>query len=286
VVPIYTVVNDNNEIVTASPRESKNFYSLNWIQEKVYELFFWRHDEGSISINLFFMNREDASSYLHEICKKEPKEAETSGLKIKTIGLDVFYKLNRTSPPKTQNRLIADLKEIDSLLANYINSSSCIIHPKQKYSKDWFQGNPIYTIKLQKNPTNKTLSEYYFHNSRDKKIIFFSREDALKAWKNFLSRETNLPLPRNPKLEIYNLESLLFDIENITDKSLELVFVPPYDTYINLREEIGEQLASGNNLIQEYIFKFKLNLNNLQRFYKGVMWLFTSDTLPSEENSW
>jgi len=286
VVPIYTVVNDNNEIVTASPRESKNFYSLNWIQEKVYELFFWRHDEGSISINLFFMNREDASSYLHEICKKEPKEAETSGLKIKTIGLDVFYKLNRTSPPKTQNRLIADLKEIDSLLANYINSSSCIIHPKQKYSKDWFQGNPIYTIKLQKNPTNKTLSEYYFHNSRDKKIIFFSREDALKAWKNFLSRETNLPLPRNPKLEIYNLESLLFDIENITDKSLELVFVPPYDTYINLREEIGEQLASGNNLIQEYIFKFKLNLNNLQRFYKGVIWLFTSDTLPSEENSW
>jgi hypothetical protein len=286
VVPIYTVVNDNNEIVTASPRESKNFYSLNWIQEKVYELFFWRHDEGSISINLFFMNKEDASSYLHEICKKEPKEAETSGLKIKTIGLDVFYKLNRTSPPKTQNRLIADLKEIDSLLANYINSSSCIIHPKQKYSKDWFQGNPIYTIKLQKNPTNKTLSEYYFHNSRDKKIIFFSREDALKAWKNFLSRETNLPLPRNPKLEIYNLESLLFDIENITDKSLELVFVPPYDTYINLREEIGEQLASGNNLIQEYIFKFKLNLNNLQRFYKGVIWLFTSDTLPSEENSW
>lgn len=286
VVPIYTVVNDNNEIVTASPRESKNFYSLHWIQEKVYELFFWRHDEGSISINLFFMNKEDASSYLHEICKKEPKEAETSGLKIKTIGLDVFYKLNRTSPPKTQNRLIADLKEIDSLLTNYISSSSCVIHPKQKYSKDWFQGNPVYTIKLQKNPTNKTLSDYYFHNSRDKKVIFFSREDALKAWKNFLSRETNLPLPRNPKVEIYNLESLLFDIENIRDKSLELVFVPPYDTYINLREEMSEQLSSGNNLIQEYIFKFKLNLNNLQRFYKGVVWLFTSDTLPSEENSW
>lgn len=286
VVPIYTVVNDNNEIVTASPRESKNFYSLHWIQEKVHELFFWRHDEGSISINLFFMNKEDASSYLHEICKKEPKEAETSGLKIKTIGLDVFYKLNRTSPPKTQNRLIADLKEIDSLLTNYISSSSCIVHPKQKYSKDWFQGNPIYTIKLQKNSTNKELSEYYFHNSKDKKIIFFSREDAQKAWKNFLSRETNLPLPQNPKVEIYNLESLLFDTENLTDKSLELVFVPPYDTYLNLREEIHEQLSQGTNPVQEYVFKAKLNLKNLERFYKGVIWLFTSDTLPSEENSW
>jgi len=286
VVPIYTVVNDNNEIVTASPRESKNFYSLHWIQEKVYELFFWRHDEGSISINLFFMNKEDASSYLHEICKKEPREAETSGLKIKTIGLDVFYKLNRTSPPKTQNRLIADLKEIDSLLTNYISSSSCIVHPKQKYSKDWFQGNPIYTIKIQKSSTNKALSEYYFHNSKDKKIIFFSREDAQKAWKNFLSRETNLPLPQNPKVEIYNLESLLFDIENLADKSLELVFVPPYDTYLNLREEIHDQLSPGTNPIQEYLFKVKLNLKNLQRFYKGIIWLFTSDTLPSEENSW
>jgi len=286
VVPIYTVVNDNNEIVTASPRESKNFYSLHWIQEKVHELFFWRHDEGSISINLFFMNKEDASSYLHEICKKEPREAETSGLKIKTIGLDVFYKLNRTSPPKTQNRLIADLKEIDSLLTNYISSSSCIVHPKQKYSKDWFQGNPIYTIKIQKSSTNKAVSEYYFHNSKDKKIIFFSREDAQKAWKNFLSRETNLPLPQNPKVEIYNLESLLFDIENLTDKSLELVFVPPYDTYLNLREEIHDQLSPGTNPIQEYLFKVKLNLKSLQRFYKGVIWLFTSDTLPSEENSW
>jgi hypothetical protein len=286
VIPVYTVVNDNNEIVTASPRESKNFYSLHWIQEKIFELFFWRHDEGSISINLFFMNKEDASSYLHEICKKEPKEAENSGLKIKTVGLDVFYRLNRTSPPKTQNRLIANLKEIDSLLAKYISSASFIVHPKQKYAKDWFQGNPVYIIKLQKNSTNKTLSEYFFHNSRDKKIIFFSREDAIKAWKNFLVREANLPLKQSPNVEIYNLESLLFDIENISDKSPELVFVPPYDAYLELKDHRNEELSPNPDPIQEYVFKMKLNLRNLQRFYKGIIWLFTSDTLPTEENSW
>lgn len=286
VIPVYTVVNDNNEIVTASPRESTNFYSLKWIQEKVLELFFWRYDEGPISINLFFMNKEDASSYLHEVCRKEPKEAETSGLKVKTVGLDVFYKLNRTSPPKTQNRLIADLKEIDSLLTNYINSPSFVVHPKQKYSKDWFQGNPIYTIKFQKNFTNKTLSDYYFHNSRDKKIIFFNREDAVKAWRNFISRETKLPLAQNPSLEIYNLESFLFDIENITDNSPQLIFVPPYDAYLKLREELTEQSLPNSNPIQEHLFRMRLNLKNLQRFYKGVIWLFTSDTLPSEENSW
>lgn len=285
-VPIYTVVNDNNEIVTASPRESKNFYSLKWIREKMRELFFWRQDEGPISINLFFMNKEDASSYLHEICKKEPREAEISGLKIKTIGLDMFYKLNRTSPPKTQNRLVADLKEVDSLLTSHINSTACIVHPKQKYAKDWFQGNPIYILKLQTSFTSKTLFGYSVPNSQDKKFVFFSREDALKAWKNFLSREVKLPLKHDPKVEIYNLESLLFDIENMTDKSPELVFVPPYGSYLELRGDINEQVLVNPNPIQEYMFKMKLNLRNLERFYKGIIWLFTSDTLPSEENSW
>ena len=75
-VPVYTVVNKQNEIVTASTRDCRGSNSLQWIQNKYNEIFFWEHDEGSVSINLFFMNREDASSYLHEICKKEPKEEQ------------------------------------------------------------------------------------------------------------------------------------------------------------------------------------------------------------------
>nr|YP_009420259.1 hypothetical protein [Cryptomonas curvata]ASO75747.1 hypothetical protein [Cryptomonas curvata] len=285
-IPIYTVVNDNNEIVTASPRDGKQFYSLKWIQEKFNELFFWTHDEGPISINLFFMNAEDASSYLHEICKKEPREAENLGLKIKNVGLDVFYKLNRTSPPKIQSRLIADLKEIDLVLTSYSSTSSCAMHPKQKYSKNWFQGSPIYTIKFQKDPSNRSLSEYFFHSGDEKKVIFFSKKDALRAWKTLLSREPNLHLHGIPSMEIYNLESLLFDMENDGEQSVEIVFVPPYQTYLNLKEEKNDAVVLKNNLIQECLFKAKLNLKNLERFSRGVVWLFTSDTLPSEENSW
>jgi hypothetical protein len=106
-IPVYTVVNKKNEIVTASPRESKESNSLDWFQNKYNELFFWTGDNGSISLSLFFMNKEDAATYLHEICKKEPKESEILGLSIKTVGLDVFYRFNRTSAPKTQTRLIA-----------------------------------------------------------------------------------------------------------------------------------------------------------------------------------
>jgi hypothetical protein len=285
-IPTYTVVNKNNEIITASPRDYKTSYSLKWLREKSNELFFWSHDEGSVSINLFFMNKEDAASYLHEICKKEPKESENLGLKIKSVGLDVFYRLNRTSPPKTQSRLVADLSEVDQLLTSYIGKDKCRVHPKQKYSNSWFQGNPIYTMKLQKNPLRKTLSEYFFQNSSEKKIIFFNKEDAVKAWKIFLSKKMYFELNKNPAIEIYNLESLLLDIENNAEKTMDTIFVPPYDSYVEWTLAKKHLPPIESNILKDSIFKFQLNLKNLHRFYRGIIWLFTSDTLPSEENSW
>jgi len=285
-IPTYTVVNKNNEIITASPRDYKTSYSLKWLREKSNELFFWSHDEGSVSINLFFMNKEDAASYLHEICKKEPKESENLGLKIKSVGLDVFYRLNRTSPPKTQSRLVADLSEVDQLLTSYIGKDKCRVHPKQKYSNSWFQGNPIYTMKLQKNPLRKTLSEYFFQNSSEKKIIFFNKEDAVKAWKIFLSKKMYFELNKNPAIEIYNLESLLLDLENNAEKTMDTIFVPPYDSYVEWTLAKKHLPPIESNILKDSIFKFQLNLKNLHRFYRGIIWLFTSDTLPSEENSW
>jgi hypothetical protein len=162
------------------------------------------------------------------------------------------------------------------------------MHPKQKYSKDWFQGNPVYTIKFQKNPAGKTLSEYFFQNSSEKKIIFFSKEDALKAWGIFLSKRPDLHVDNNPSLEIYNLESLLLDVENNSELSGNVIFVPPYSSYTKLESEKKQvQLTFHNrNSINDSVFRLKLSLKEMQRFYKGVLWLFTSDTLPSEENSW
>jgi len=285
-VPVYTVVNKQNELVTASTREYKNSHSLHWIQNKYNEIFFWEYDEGSVAINLFFMNKEDAASYLHEICKREPKEAENLGLKIKTIGLDVFYKLNRTSAPKTQSRLVGDLKEIDSLLTKYSYESICSMHPKQKYSKDWFQGNPIYVIKFHKSLRNKTIAPYSYQDSYEKKLIFFSKEDAMKAWKVFLVKKSIFSLNTKPSIEIYNLENFLLDVENTPDSSLELSFIPPYKSYVELKSQNNQGLFVKSSFTEEYLYKTRLCLKSLQRFYKGVIWLFTSDTLPSEENSW
>ena len=64
------------------------------------------------------------------------------------------------------------------------------------------------------------------------------------------------------------------------------MFVPPYNSYLEIKSEQHQKLMVKSNTFEEYVFKTKLNVKNLQRFYKGLIWLFTSDTLPSEENSW
>ena len=286
-IPCYTVVNNRNEIVMASPRMHKEYSSLEWLQNKCYELFYWSGDRGSVSLSLFFMNKEDAATYLHEICKREPKESEINGLKIKTTGLDVFYKFNRTSPPRNQTKLICDLHEIDVLLNQYIKNSENNVHSKQKYSTSWFQGTPVYSFRTYTDSKKKELLEYSFDIKNGKKLIFFNREDAIKAWKYYLFRTNQIYLKSLPNLEIYNLESLLLDLENSKSESvLNTIIVPPssYSKDNNFLETHSECNETSN--LEKQLYKTKLKLKEIQRFYKGLIWLFTSDTLPSEENSW
>ena len=89
-------------------------------------IFFGKQDRGAVSLGLFFVNKEDAETYLQEVCKKDPKGAEEIGLNVKTVGLDTFYELNRTSKPRMQAKLIADLEEIDLLLNDYTYTKFCI----------------------------------------------------------------------------------------------------------------------------------------------------------------
>jgi hypothetical protein len=286
-IPIYTVVNGNNEMIMASPRKSVQETSLDWLRDKYTEIFSWTHDEGPITVGLFFMNKQDAESYLHEICKKETRESEILGLKIKTIGLDVFYRFNRTSPPKVQSKLIADLQEIEFVLSKYMSKFFCNINPKQKYSKNWFQGNPIYILKLTKSNSKKLITQYQFHNQSEKKIVFFSREDAIRAWNVYSAKHPELHLPSEPNLELYNLENFLNDLEiSNKDNMLDLVLVPPYNSYISFKSKTVEQDKPSYSYIEKQSYNAKLQLKNIQRFYKGLVWLLTSDTLPSEENSW
>ena len=62
-------------------------------------------------------------------------------------------------------------------------------------------------------------------------------------------------------------------------------FFPPYRSYKTISEDLEyKNPESSENKKIKKIFVEKMK--SVQRFCKGVIWLVTSDTLPSEENSW
>lgn len=278
-VPVYTVVNGKNEIILASPRDNNKTSSLDWFYSQYYNWFIWKKDEGPITVGLFFSNKEDAESYLHEVCLKDPRGAENLGLNIKSTGLDTFYYLNRTSTPKVQLRIISNLHELDQLLKHYIKQGECFINPKQKYGSNWFKGTPIYIMRTQ-NLNADTQKE-----SVKKKLIFFNKNDIEKVLAVYRNDEKKLKI-KEPNIEIYNLENYILDLEKLPTEIIEKIsFFPPYESYKTINESLKTtktQNPKDKELKNFFIEKQK----SVQRFCKGVIWLVTSDTLPSEENSW
>ena len=271
-VPVYTVVNGSNEIILASPREETSKNSLQWFYDQYYNWFMWQNDEGPVTIGLFFSNKEDAESYLHEVCLKDPRGAQNSGLSIKSTGLDTFYYLNRTSNPRVQLRMISNLEELDLLLRINIKKNLSLIHPKQKYGKNWFKGTPIYILRTEQ-----------LINKESKKLVFFSREDVDKVLEIYKNKKLD---PKEQTVEIYNLENYLLDLEKTSPEVIKKTkFFPPYSSYKKISENIIEDDSEQqkNKTIKRMINE---KIKSAQRFYKGVIWLVTSGTLPSEENSW
>jgi hypothetical protein len=78
----------------------------------------------------------------------------------------------------------------------------------------------------------------------------------------------------------------LLDLEKSSNNSIQKVnFFPPYPSYEKNNENIEDFKIE---LLENKKIKKILNekVKSFQRFCKGVIWLVTSDTLPSEENSW
>lgn len=274
-VPVYTVVNGNNEIILASPREESSDNSLKWFYKQYYNWFVWKNDDGPITVGLFFSNREDAESYLHEICLKDPRGAQNLGLSVKSTGLDTFYYLNRTSNPQVQLKMISDLEELDLLLRINIKKNLSFVNPKQKYGKNWFKGTPIYILRGDEISRNENNNE---KKEKVKKLVFFSKKDVEKTLKISNHKEAIL--------EIYNFENYLLDLEKSSCADIERIkFIPSYVSYQEIDQNIEKstiEISQDKKIKRIFVEKIK----SIQRFCKGVIWLVTSDTLPSEENSW
>lgn len=291
-IPVYTVVTDENELIMAMSRDTEYGNVFKWLYKKYYEYFVWKEDNGPISIALFFMNKEDASLYLQSVGTTDGKAAEKGRIRIQATTLDQVYHLNRTFPMGQQAKLIADLNEVKKALIGHIPNKLHNPHVKQTYTKSEFIGTPIYTINL---PSSKNMYEetnlQVLVKEVDKYVnrVFFTIEDAYLAWEKICTTNKNVKLPIRPSIEIYNLEGYLEDLERSPLKVVKKIqFTPSFKTIRTIKKD-AKKLAekpqskhseSSINILRS--FKYEKLLN----FCKGVIWLFTSDALPSEDNAW
>jgi hypothetical protein len=323
-VPAYVVATDNQEIVMASPREGQYNSFFDWLYIKYYNMCVWTEDDGPISIALFFLNKEDAHLYLQEVGKKEPKSTQKIGLHVQLTSLDTFYTLNKTSSPGTQAKLIPDLEEIYKVVSDYLPKKLHEVNPKQKCNKTSYQGNPVYiikpmaippryskkSIKLLK-PALKALNSPWYKTKpvRSQRVIkdysideygfpsissdygtnvFFKLEDAYLAWDKLCEDNKAMNLPLVPIIEVYNLESYLLDLEcSDLDVVGDNYFFATRSSLAHLRQELDIIDNTDEPTLKEKVNQFISNSSKkLVQFSKGMLWVFTSEALPTEDNDW
>jgi hypothetical protein len=275
-VPVFSVVNGIGEIIISSPRSLKTLNFFDWVYEKYYNNFIWEKDEGPVNLALYFMNEEDAKLYLHEICLGDPKGVKEYGLGIRCSGLDKYYHLNKTAPPKTQIKLVADLKEVDTVI-NYIKKKSPKVNPKQQYTFNSFKGTPIYIVRATTGylgflgTDNLTGSPEYgpkYKNSPFERVYFnkkFAEYEMLHMSHTYSPKST---------VEIYNLENYLSELQAGEKSTCTVMF------------DLSSDLRLESQRYPEFKDTFETKMKSLRRFCKGVVWLVTSDALPTGDNSW
>jgi hypothetical protein len=290
-IPVYVVVTNKKELITASPRSNKDITIGDWISTKYYNWFVWKEDEGPVSLGLFFMDKHSAEMYLQEICKNDPQGSEKVGVETAIVGLDKFYEMNRTSSPGFQVKLIADLEEMKKLILKYKKNVLYSLHPKQEHSKNNFQGTPIYIVKNavgKSKITKKTVViQYKIKDSFSKTNIFFRLTDVYSAWERLKNDNKTIEFPSNPQIEIYNLETYLLDCEKLSAEAVgNIRFLATQEAYKMFEEESQKPVKKQPTLSEELISGLSKKTKAFKDTCKRMLWLFTSDTLPTEDNGW
>ena len=126
------------------------------------------------------------------------------------------------------------------------------------------------------------MNEKYKTN---KQLVFFSRKDIEQVLEMINDNNNKFNI-KEPNIEIYNLENYLLDLEKASSEVIKKTrFFPTYTSYKKMNDEAqlnNKKLDESKKMKKILIEKVK----STQRFFKGVIWLITSDTLPTEENSW
>lgn len=246
-LPLFAIINQNNQIIIA---ESPNQIFLN----KYFFVFLKNFYNILISkkrdIGLLFINPNDALEYKYYAAHKY-LSLNNNLLKLFISHLSLYYKLLYSLVYNADFRLIPDLQEVSNIIYTYQYYSNVSFNQYQKYGKDYFQGQPIYTIKptFVKNLHTKKrfkLDYFYYINKNNSSMrsqaIFLNYRTALMAWKKFKQDYPYYKMPEQPNICVSNLEYFVKS-QMYQDNHSMYIFVPSLETYnfLSLKKNVDSQ---------------------------------------------
>lgn len=287
-IPIYTIANNYNEIILASPREAKNSSVLYSLIKQYQKNFVWQNDIGSINLGLFFTSKADAELLVNEIKSSSKDRVKETDLSVKCISLREAYQIYKTSPLGIQFRFIPDLQVLRFSIKNYKNLPNLTISNKHHINKHECSGTPLYKINKNWLQSLKLNSSKHYEKSRinqflNKELIFFSYYDLIKFWKLLQSELGDLNLSNNPKIILHNLENLIMELENTLNEPNIKIF-PLFKSYKESKEsKMHTRKNFDNSFLNLLDEKSSSKITLIRNMLKKIIWLLTSNTKP---NNW
>lgn len=261
--------------------------ALDKIYYLVFDWFVWELDilSSPIKKGFVFFNPQDASEYIASVKKQSPRIAERySPLRVFPINLGLAYKWNRTASPRVQFRFIPDVKEVGDLVNRYQYHKNVTIHPSQVITKDEFKGVPIYMIEpvtIQDEGKKVKVDLSYKRTAPNKQnvMVFTSLNSLYKTWEKFSIKHSRLRLPKQPIVQVYNLEDYLLDCETLlTSQCKNFRIVPSTDSYDFMAKK-GHQ--NKKSIISHYYnYKLMPMAKKLNLWYRYCFWSVTSSRRP------
>nr|YP_009244493.1 hypothetical protein Gchil_079 [Agarophyton chilense]AMK96735.1 hypothetical protein Gchil_079 [Agarophyton chilense]ASP44630.1 hypothetical protein [Agarophyton chilense]UAD84336.1 hypothetical protein [Agarophyton chilense] len=283
-LPLFMVTNNLNQIVLADSTENiaSNSNLLDKIHKWYYNKCLFNDKKQAIYYGLFFVHPMDALEYTKHIKSHYKFSKEKNEFRLFSSHLSTYYKLTRAKLRNIQFRIIPDLQEISRLLYQYRYYSNLSFHRNQKYSKNSFQGQPLYIIEpvLAYNKTNnrKKLLIYSYnyksnldHNIIQSEPVFTNYTTLLKAWQEFKQKHTNYRISNQPKVTIYNLEDFIKDNEyqyKVEEKNILFIPSPASYKFIKYYQSINK-----NNTVKQ---KFSNKFLSLKILSQRIFWSLTS----------
>ena len=258
-VPLFAISNHLGQMIIAEPPTDLTI--TNYIKPSSITKTYY----SNIYHGFFFANYEDAQEYLAYIVRYYNLKGDN--LKIFACNASTFYKVMHKFDNSICFKLIPDLKEVSSLIKQYRYSRHLSFDKRQKFGKNFFQGQPVYLVKKGNNILSHTISQ---ENEKEHNLLFMNYQDAIRVYKKI--RDKNL-LTSSKKITLvaYNLECFIRDqLKAENSYSSPFFVIPARNTYTLTKES---QLKNFGQLFRSNYLE---TVSSINLWSKRIFWSLTS----------